>query len=93
MAHQTTIRIPTPLRRYTDNAATVDVEAETVAGALKLLVELHPELRTHLYKEDGSLRSFVNVYRGDEDIRYLDGPATSIEEETELSIVPSVAGG
>jgi adenylyltransferase/sulfurtransferase len=69
------------------------VGGDTVDDALGNLVEEHPSLKQHLYTGDGKLRSFVNVYKGDEDIRYLDGPDTEISESDELSIIPSIAGG
>jgi molybdopterin converting factor small subunit len=89
----TTIHIPTPLRSYTDGAASVDVTGSTVGDALKNLVEQHPSLKPHLYTDEGKLRSFVNIYVGDEDIRYLDGEATALDGRTDVSIVPSIAGG
>ena len=92
-APTTTIRIPTPLRAYTDDSATVDVRGSTVGEALNDLVATHPQLKSHLYTGDGTLRSFVNIYRGDEDIRYLDGADTPLSDGDELSIVPSIAGG
>jgi len=88
-----TIRIPTPLRAYTDEQATASVEAATVGDALRTLVERYPDLEDNLYTEDDTLRQFVNIYLGDEDIRHLDGPDTALEEGDELSIVPSIAGG
>lgn len=88
-----TIHIPTPLRAYTDEQATATVEAATVGAALRALVDHYPELDANLYTDDGTLRSFVNIYLGDEDIRHLDGPDTVLEAGDELSIVPSIAGG
>jgi len=88
-----TVRIPTPLRQYTDGNAKVEVGGDTASDALGNLVEEHPDLKQHLYTSDGRLRSFVNVYKGDEDIRYLDGPETEVSENDELSIIPSIAGG
>ena len=88
-----TIRIPTPLRAYTDEQATASVEAATVGDALRTLVGRYPDLEDNLYTEDDTLRQFVNIYLGDEDIRHLDGPDTALEEGDELSIVPSIAGG
>ena len=91
MSHQ--VLIPTPLRPYTDNQATVEVEAQTVGEALAALAARHPGLRRHLYSDDGKLRSFVNVYVNDDDIRYLDREATALAAGDVISIVPSVAGG
>ncbi len=87
------IRIPTPLRTYTADQATVSVAGSTVGDALKDLVTRHPELRPQLFNEEGRLRSFVNVFRNDEDVRYLQKEDTPIREGDELSIIPSIAGG
>jgi adenylyltransferase/sulfurtransferase len=89
-----TIYIPTPLRPYAGGQASVEVEAATIADALASLTEAHPELRKHLYTEQGKLRAFVNVYLNDEDIRYLPAKeATSVTATDTLSIIPSIAGG
>ena len=87
------IHIPTPLRQYVGKQSTVVVQGSTVAEAMNALVAQHPDLRRHLYTGDGKLRAFVNVYVNDEDIRYLQKEATSIEEGDNISIVPSIAGG
>ena len=87
------ITIPTPLRGYADGQKTIGVEGKTVGDALNALTTRYPNLRQHLFTEDGSLRSFVNVYLNDEDVRYLQHTGTLIKETDKLSIVPSVAGG
>ncbi|HXZ33285.1 MAG TPA: ubiquitin-like small modifier protein 1 [Terriglobales bacterium] len=87
------VHIPTPLRQYAGKQADVAVQAGTVAEALSQLVSKHPELRQHLYTDDGRLRSFVNVYVNDEDVRYLQKEATPIKDNDTISIVPSIAGG
>jgi molybdopterin converting factor small subunit len=87
------IHIPTPLRQYAAKQAAVEVPAATVAEALNGLVELHPDLRRHLYTDEGRLRAFVNVYLNDEDIRYLQKEATTVKDGDSISIVPSIAGG
>lgn len=87
------VKIPTPLRQYAGGNAEVEVAGSSAGEALGNLVEKHPELRQHLYTGDGKLRSFVNIYKGDEDIRYLEGQDTPVAEEDELSIIPSIAGG
>ena len=89
----TTIHIPTPLRSYTDGQATVTVEAATVGEALNQLATQHPDIKQHLYDDDGQLRSFVNIFRGDDNIRDLEKEDTPLREDEELSIVPAVAGG
>lgn len=88
-----TLRIPTPLRSYTEDQSTVDVAASTVAEALDSLVERYPDLEDNLFTEDGDLRQFVNIYVDDEDIRYQDGTETALDDASEVSIVPSIAGG
>jgi sulfur-carrier protein len=86
------IRIPTPLRAYTGGNAEVATEGTTVGEALNHLVSQYPDLKTHLY-QDEKLRSFVNIFIGDEDIRFLDGEGTPIKDDTKLRIIPSIAGG
>ncbi|HEX3722125.1 MAG TPA: molybdopterin-synthase adenylyltransferase MoeB, partial [Nitrolancea sp.] len=88
-----TILIPTAFRSFAGGNATYDVPANTVGEALGRLAEDHPGLRAHLYADNGQLRQFVNVYLGEEDIRYLQGPETPITDGDELTIVPSIAGG
>jgi molybdopterin converting factor small subunit len=87
------VKIPTPLRQYTGGESQVDVDGGTAGDALGNLANEYPDLKQHLYTGDGKLRSFVNVYKGDEDIRYLDGPDTEVSDGDELSIIPSIAGG
>ncbi len=88
-----TIRIPTPLRPYVGGAKEITGNAGSVAEVLAALSATYPELKRHLFNEEGKLRSFVNVYLGDEDIRYLQGTDTPVPDGATLSIVPSVAGG
>ena len=87
------IQIPTPLRQYAGKRATVDVRAKNVGEALDDLIAQHPELKRHLYTDDGALRAFVNVYVNDEDMRYLQKEATALKDGDTISIVPSIAGG
>ena len=87
------ILIPTPLRPYAGKQSIIEVNAQTVGEALSDLTAQHPDLRKHLYSEDGKLRSFVNIYLNDEDIRYLSKDATLVKETDTIAIVPSVAGG
>jgi adenylyltransferase/sulfurtransferase len=87
------IHIPTPLRQYVGKQASVEVSGSTVGEAMSALVSQHPDLRKHLYTEDGKLRAFVNLYVNDEDIRYLHKEATALKEGDNISIVPSIAGG
>jgi len=87
------IQLPTPLRPYTEGHREVSVDADSVGAALDALVERYSGLARHLRDEQGQLRSFVNVYLGDEDVRFLDGPATALSASDTLLIVPSIAGG
>lgn len=87
------IQIPTPLRQYVGKQSAIEVAGGTVGEALSGLVSSHPDLRRHLYTDDGKLRSFVNVYVNDEDVRYLQKEATAIKDGDHISIVPSIAGG
>ena len=85
--------IPTPLRPYAGKQESVELQAATVGEALAALTTRFSELKKHLYADDGRLRSFVNVYVNDEDIRYLQKEKTSLREGDTVSIVPSIAGG
>lgn len=87
------ILIPTPLRPFTDKLDTVEVSGATVGELLQNLTTMHPGLTQHLYAADGKLRSFVNVYVNDDDIRYLQKNETPVKDGDTLSIIPSVAGG
>ncbi len=89
-----TVIVPTPLRQYTGGLDTVEIEAGTVGEALSELTGRFAELQRHLYSEDGELRSFVNIYLNDEDIRYLEGKEEAgVQAGDEIRIVPSIAGG
>ena len=86
------IRIPTPLRAYTANQAQIAVNGETVGAALDDLTAQYPDLRPHLF-QDNQLRNFVNVFLGEEDVRFLDGLETELSADDNLRIIPSIAGG
>lgn len=88
-----TVSIPTALRQYAGGNATVSLESGPVAQILANLVEQHPQLGKQIYNEEGKLRSFVNVYVGDEDIRYLQGLDTPVPDGETISIIPAIAGG
>jgi molybdopterin converting factor small subunit len=87
------IQIPAALRDYTRGEAEMAVSGESVAVALDRLVVSYPQLRRHLYTEHGELRSYVNVFVNENDVRTLAGLQTQIAEEDTLMIVPSIAGG
>ena len=88
-----TIQIPTALRSYADGNASVEVSGATVKDALEALTTAHTGLLRHLRNDAGALRSFVNVYLNDEDIRYIGKEATAVADGDTLTIVPSIAGG
>ena len=87
------ILIPTPLRQFADKLDTVDLPGNTVGEVLTALTARFPDLRKHLYNDEGKLRSFVNVYVNDEDIRYLAKENTPTKDGDTISIIPSIAGG
>ena len=88
-----TIRIPTPLRPYTNSQAEIPVAGATVGAVLSDLTSKYPNLRQHLYAESGELRAFVNIFLNEEDVRHIRGADTPVNEQDRLMIVPSIAGG
>ena len=87
------ILIPTPLRPFTGKQDAVEVDGKTIGELLVNLTTTYAGLKPHLYNEQGKLRSFVNVYLNDEDIRYLEKEKTAVKPGDTISIIPSVAGG
>jgi len=87
------VKVPTPLRKVTNGASQVTADAANVRELIEALEGQFPGMRERLCDDDGSLRRFVNVFVGDEDIRFLQGLDTALEEGVEVSIVPAVAGG
>jgi adenylyltransferase/sulfurtransferase len=87
------IIIPTPLRQYTGKQDAIEIQAKTVGEALSSVTAQYADLRRHLFNEEGKLRSFVNVYLNDEDIRFLEKEKTPLRDNDIISIVPSIAGG
>jgi MoaD family protein len=85
--------IPTPLRQFAGKKDSVEINARTVGEALVELTSQFGDLHKHLFNEDGKLRSFVNIYVNDEDIRFLQKDQTPVNESDVISIVPSIAGG
>jgi len=89
-----TIFIPTPLRGFAGGNNEVEVVGATISEALDSLTQSHPDLRKHLFTNDGKIRSFVNLYLNDEDVRYLPAREQSkVSAGDTLSIIPSIAGG
>jgi len=89
----TTIRIPTPLRAYTNGLKEVEIEGANVGNALESLIMLYPSVKPHLFDDQGELRSYVNLFLNDDDVRTLEGLATPVSSEDRLMIIPSIAGG
>ena len=89
----TTLKIPTPLRQYTNGQAEVAVSGNNVAAAMQDLVEQFPALEQHLYNGNGEMRAFVNLFLGENNTRDLQGLETPLGEGDTLRIIPSIAGG
>lgn len=88
------IHLPSPLRPFADKQSAVDVTGTTIAEALLQLTAKYPELKRHLFTDDGKVRGFVNVYLNDDDVRYLaDKEGTVVKDSDTISILPSIAGG
>ena len=87
------VMIPTPLRQFTGKQSSIECNAATVGEALGSLTATFSDLRRHLFTEEGKVRSFVNVYLNDEDIRFLNKENTPTKDGDTISIVPSIAGG
>lgn len=87
------VRVPTPLRGLTGNQAKVTAAGATVHEVLEDLDRQFPGLRQNLYDENGDLRSFINIYLNEEDIRHLSGEGTRVDDGDEISIMPAIAGG
>lgn len=87
------VRLPTVLRTHVDGASSVSAGGGTVGEVFEEILTEHPTLREQLLAQDGSLHRFVNVYRNDDDIRYLDSLDTKVDDDDVISILPAVAGG
>jgi MoaD family protein len=87
------VLLPTPLRSYTEHQPAVSLAGTTVGEVLSELTTRYPSLHRHLFTDDGKLRSYVNVYVNDQDIRYLQKEQTPLEDNDTVSIIPSIAGG
>ncbi len=88
-----TVRIPTPLRKLTKDQPEVEVSGSTIEAVIEDLEENHPGIKERICDESGNIRRFVNLYLNDEDIRFLDGPATAVKDGDEVSVIPAIAGG
>jgi len=88
-----TLRIPTPLRTYTNGQSEIAVQGSTVSAAIDDLVSNYPALKTHLLNDAGQLRPFVNLFLGEENVRELQGVDTPLKDDDRLMLIPSIAGG
>jgi molybdopterin synthase sulfur carrier subunit len=88
-----TVIIPTPLRKFTNQTAKLQVEAGTVGEIIEKITHDFPELKKHILDSRGTIRSFVNIFSGEEDIRDLQEEKTPVNQTTVISIVPAIAGG
>lgn len=88
-----TVIIPTPLRKFTNNTAKLQIQADTIEKTVSELTLNFPELKKHLLDEQGKIRSFVNIFVGEEDIRNLQQEKTPLKSDTVVSIIPAIAGG
>jgi molybdopterin synthase sulfur carrier subunit len=87
------VRIPTPLRKLTNNEEVVEVSATTIGDAFLELQSRYPGIKERLLDDSGSVRRFVNVYVNEEDIRFLQDQQTALKDGDEISIIPAIAGG
>ena len=85
--------IPTPLRKFTNNEGSIDANGGTVKESIVSLAEQFPELRKHIFEDNGEIRKFVRIYLGDEDINILEKENTTVTKESVISIIPAIAGG
>ena len=88
-----TVLVPTALQSYTGNQEAIPAQGSSVGEVLNSLASKYPDLKRHLFNDKGTLRSFVNVYLNDEDIRHQNNQATQIKDGDTITIVPSIAGG
>ena len=88
-----TIIIPTPLRKFTNNTAKLEVKAGNIGDTIHQLTTNFPDLTKHLLDDKGQVRSFVNIFIGNDDIRNLQQEKTIVKEDTVISIIPAIAGG
>tara|TARA_A100001037_G_C14863755_1_gene506404 strand:+ start:408 stop:683 length:276 start_codon:yes stop_codon:yes gene_type:complete len=88
-----TVRIPTPLRKLTNEQETVEVESATIGTAVEELEGKFPGIKERLVDEEGEIRRFVNVYVNEEDIRFLENQNTPLKDGDDVSIIPAIAGG
>ena len=87
------INIPTPLRKFTGNKSRVNYDGQTIHQVINNFADDNPEIRNHLFDNDGNLRKFIRIYLGDTDIKSLDNENTSVKDGAVINIIPAIAGG
>ena len=87
------IIIPTPLRKYTNQNRTFETDKETLSDAIRQFVDEYPEVKDNLLDDEGSVRSYIKLYIGDEEVNPAENGSRELEEDTEVSIIPAIAGG
>jgi molybdopterin converting factor small subunit len=87
------VRVPTILRTYTAGESEVTADGDTLSAVLDSLDASYPGIKGRIVDDDGTLRRFVNVYVGNDDVRFLDGLDTAVKDDTQISVIPAVAGG
>ncbi|HEX4851713.1 MAG TPA: MoaD/ThiS family protein [Puia sp.] len=88
-----TVIIPTPLRKFTNNTSRLQVKAENVGDTIREITLNFPDLKKHLLDDQGGVRSFLNIFIGNDDVRDLQNEETPVKEDSVISIVPAIAGG
>lgn len=88
-----TVRIPTPLRKLTNNQAEVQVNGDTIESILADMESNYPGIKERICDESGNIRRFINIYVNEEDIRFQDGTGTPVKDGDRISIIPAIAGG
>jgi sulfur-carrier protein len=87
------VKVPTVLRKHTNNEAILEANGGTIRELIEDIAGKHPECREKVLSDDGNLHRFINVYANDEDVRYLEGLETKVQDGDTVSILPAVAGG
>jgi molybdopterin converting factor small subunit len=88
-----TINIPTPLRKYTNQNRRFETEKKNLSDAIQQFIEEYPDVKDNLLDENGKIRSYIKLYIGDEEVNPAENGSIELSEDTEVSIVPAIAGG
>jgi len=87
------VRIPSPLRKFTNNLDTLETSASNITDTISELVDTYPKLKEQIIDSEGKIRKFVRIYLGDTDIKALDNENTPVKEDSVVNIIPAIAGG